>query len=396
MIYKINQNRLNMKSKIKTFDVAIGKATDIVPTNSNNEIKDLPRSQIVKDSLKAQYVQPRAFASALTPEPLSENDILPISKVDVEKLDINYSDKVLEISKKLTGGVVLRNFDAIGDILAETEMVMNNVIANSNGSKGISGWFKNKVFGARKIFIKQIHTVDSSLDVIRQRINGNIEKHEKWINDCEEIFKENYALYYTIIKIINTYKDWIEKCNNALQSIPPIDTNSIDAPMKAQRILDAKAFVRRLEQSMDYVTRMKIVIETNIPTIRNQQESSAKTIQTSKDILMSFPIIQNQLTSYLHSLDIKSTNATNNQGKKLINNTIVMASNSAKEATLEANINANTAIIETDTITTIMQNGLDLLKGIKKIEEESDSLRKKDMATITDARKIYLETITKQ
>jgi hypothetical protein len=387
-----------MKSKIKTFDVAIGKVDDVLAP----KILDMPKKQIVKDLLNDNesvniYASPtvKSFSTALPPEPLSENDILPISRVDVERLDINYSDKVLEISKKLTGGVVLRNFDAIGDILAETELVMGNIISNSGG-KGISNWLKNRVFGARKLFVKQIHTVDSSLNLIQEKINSNIAKHEQWIKDCEEIFKENYSLYYTLINIINTYKDWIEKCNNTLQSLPPIDPDTIDAPMRAQRILDAKAFVRRLEQSMDYVTRMKVVIETNIPTIRNQQESSAKTIQTSKDILMSFPIIQNQLTTYLHSLDIKSTNAANNQGKKLINSTILIASNSAKEATLEANKNANEAIIETNTITTIMQNGLDLLKDIKKIESESDALRKRDMAVITDARKIYLETVTKQ
>jgi hypothetical protein len=269
-------------------------------------------------------------------------------------------------------------------------------IANDLQPKGLGkiiNWFNRTVVDIKTELAKRLKDADTVFDGIASDIQTHMTKHNIWIQDLENLYKENYENHLYIQSLIEKVKEWKQYQIDFIANIPPIDPVDPHAMIKAQYLRDMEVRLNSIEIKLDNLERRKIVTENNAPLIRSKQQTSRATVSAMREVIAVIPDLKLQFVMYMHSLDSDESNMFNNSVKDIINQTIQTGATNAKNSALTAAASLNTSVISNDTLSHIRNAMLDTISGVQATEANAKLQREQDAIMMQSSQIEYLNQL---
>jgi uncharacterized protein YaaN involved in tellurite resistance len=346
------------------------------PVTPNTQLTISPLSRPPMDSQAIPHI------------PAQANPVIKMS--DIEELGTDVSKRVSATTDKIIAKMNIGNFDELGEILTAVQVEADKLNPGKYERNGWMGWIKNRFSDVKKELTLNFSSAEQVFDQLNEQINNHIMVHQTWIKDLELLYSENYARYQELVQTIFVATKWEEYLLNQLATWPEIDTNAVDAPMKVQERRDAENVLSRLRIKMDSFLRRKVIMENHSIRIRDQQETSRTTISNLGEIVGSaIPMIRSEFGLFLHSLDAKKSNTLTTNVQGLVNTTFQKSADTAKEASIQSAIVANTSTVSTETIKHIRDRMLETLVEVQKVQQDAQARRIADAEYIKTSQQDY-------
>jgi uncharacterized protein YaaN involved in tellurite resistance len=330
--------------------------------------------------------------------PLIQSEL--ITEQDIESLGADANARVSATTEKIISAVSMQKFNELGEIMARMSTVHGRLdpanIANDLQPKGLGkiiNWFNRTVVDIKTELAKRLKDADTVFDSIASDIQTHMTKHNIWIQDLENLYKENYENHLYIQSLIEKVKEWKQYQIDFIANIPPIDPADPQAMIKAQYLRDMEVRLNSIEIKLDNLERRKIVTENNAPLIRSKQQTSRATVSAMREVIAVIPDLKLQFVMYMHSLDSDESNMFNNSVKDIINQTIQTGATNAKNSALTAAASMNTSVISNDTLSHIRNAMLDTISGVQATEANAKLQREQDAIMMQSSQIEYLNQL---
>jgi uncharacterized protein YaaN involved in tellurite resistance len=330
--------------------------------------------------------------------PLIQSEL--ITEQDIESLGADANSRVSATTEKIISAVSMQKFNELGEIMSRMSAVHGRLdpanIANDLQPKGLGkiiNWFNRTVVDVKTELTKRLKDADTVFDGVASDIQTHMTKHNIWIQDLENLYKENYANHLYIHELIEKVKEWKQYQIDFIANIPPIDPADPQSMIKAQYLRDMEVRLNSIEIKLDNLERRKIVTENNAPLIRSKQQTSLATVSAMREVIAVIPDLKLQFVMYMHSLDSDESNMFNNSVKDIINQTIQTGATNAKNSALTAAASLNTSVISNDTLSHIRSAMLDTISGVQTTEANAKLQREQDAIMMQSSQIEYLNQL---
>lgn len=321
-----------------------------------------------------------------------------ISEHDIDSIGSDIDTRVNSVTERIIKSRSLSRFNELGDIMARMQIqhkaLDTNSISEDLSPKGIFKWFKKRVIDVRIELKKRLEDASVAFDSITEDIMNYISSQNIWIQDLEDLYKENMSNYEYVCGLIDKMKAMEEYQTQFIQNIPPIDPNDDHAMVKGQFLADAKNTLHLIQIRLDNFSRLKILIESNGPDIRSQQNTSRKTVQNLKEVARTIPLMKLEFAKFSHSLDTQDALKFAAGAKTLVNSTIISGSEQAKDAAIKSASQLNAPVIDTSTLDTLRNNMLERISVVSQIQQSAIQQREADKIYLQNSQSEYLKTLT--
>lgn len=323
-----------------------------------------------------------------------------ITEQDIDSLGADANTRVSQTTEKIISTVSMQKFNELGEIMSRMQAVHGRLdpsnIAKDSQPKGISkivNWFSKTVIDIKTELTKRLKEADTVFASIESDIQTHMTRHNIWIQDLENLYKENYENYMYIQGLIDKVKQWKQYQTEFIANIPPVDPNDPQAMIKAQYLRDMEVRLNSIEIKLDNLERRKIVTENNAPMIRSQQQTSRSTVSAMREVIAVIPDLKLQFVMYSHTLDSNESIQFNDSVKSIINQTVQTGATNAKQSAIAAASSMNTSVISNDTLSHIRSSMLDTISGVQSIEQKAKAQREQDAKMMQSSQEQYLNQL---
>lgn len=356
------------------------------------------RAPVPLQPAQAANIQPVLPTSPLArPAAPSATFAVPAVAYTVQDIDVVGKDTGLRssaLTDRVTKKMTLNRLGDLGQLLASTQLEVQNLDPGKIQKGGMFGWIQNRFIDLRKELITRFEHADGAFNQLSKGMMDHVAVLREWEKDDEEMYRENYEIFRSTVSDLGRIDMIVRNIQQALAAWPAPDPRDPEAMIKVQQKMEIEELLTRARIKQDNLLRLKQAAEMDGPNILAMKAASGKLIaKITSDVQDIIPRIKREIAKEIQRLDLRKATSAVNAFGSAANTILQKGAANTKESVLEANKAFQAPTISNETLDFMRNSLVEMTSGVHQIAIEAEKQRQDDAKSMEQKQQQLLQDL---